>query len=206
MRDLTAKEMTDGPHLRKDVQRNLERVLQAAYELFAERGSNVTMEEVARRAGVGVGTVYRRFPSKEHLFVAVSQAACAETHRCLRQAAEAEADPINKLKVLVHVHYERTEQRAPLIDFSPDPTYQQNCGAGAEQHFYSTLHHLMREVILEGQHQGTMSPGDPDVLAAICLELLHPRALQNLMQTTGGNADEVATLVWTFILRALTTR
>jgi hypothetical protein len=51
-----------------------------------------------------------------------------------------------------------------------------------------------------------MSAGDPDALAAICLELLHPRALHNLMQTTGGSADEVATLVWRFILRALTTR
>ncbi|NJN15154.1 MAG: helix-turn-helix transcriptional regulator [Oscillochloris sp.] len=49
---------------RKDVQRNLERVLQAARELFAERGSDVKMEEVARRAGVGVGTIYRRFAGK----------------------------------------------------------------------------------------------------------------------------------------------
>src|SRR3954447_484440 len=60
-----------GERMRKDVRRNLERVLQAAHELFAERGTDVTMEEVARHAGVGIGTVYRRFPSKEHLFVAV---------------------------------------------------------------------------------------------------------------------------------------
>ena len=190
-------------HVRKDVQRNLERVLRAAHELFAERGSDVTMEEVARRAGVGVGTVYRRFPSKEHLFIAVSQAACAETHRCLEQAAEAEADPISKLKVLVHVHYERTEQRAPLIDFSPESPSSETCGVGREQHFYSTLHQLLRQVIADGQREGVMAAGDPDVLAAVCLELLHPRALQNLMRVTGGNADEVATVVWRFIRRAL---
>ncbi len=73
---------------RKDAQRNMERVLQAAHELFAERGADVTMEEVARRAGVGVGTVYRRFPSKEQLFAVVSHAACDDMRRCLHQAAE----------------------------------------------------------------------------------------------------------------------
>ena len=52
----------DGRRERRDMVRNLERVLAAANELFAERGNSVTMEEVARRAGVGVGTVYRRIP------------------------------------------------------------------------------------------------------------------------------------------------
>ena len=69
---------------RKDAQRNLERVLNAAQALFAERGAEVTMEEVARRAGVGVGTIYRRFPSKEQLFAAVSHAACDHTRHCRR--------------------------------------------------------------------------------------------------------------------------
>src|SRR5512144_1721784 len=90
---------------RKDAQRNLERVLQAAHELFAERGADVTMEEVARRAGVGVGTIYRRFPSKEHLFAAVSHAACADMRHCLVEAAQAEHDPLLKLRALVLVQY-----------------------------------------------------------------------------------------------------
>ncbi|MGW4898358.1 TetR/AcrR family transcriptional regulator [Kitasatospora sp. NPDC004240] len=56
-----------GTRLRVDARRNLESVLRAAREVFGEFGYGAPMEEVARRAGVGVGTVYRRFPSKEVL-------------------------------------------------------------------------------------------------------------------------------------------
>src|SRR3954469_13536465 len=51
--------------LRVDAQRNLEHVLRAAREVFGELGYGAPMEDVARRARVGVGPVYRRFPSKE---------------------------------------------------------------------------------------------------------------------------------------------
>lgn len=53
--------------LRSDAARNLRRVLDAADALFAEEGIGVSVEQIAARAGVGVGTVYRRFPSKEAL-------------------------------------------------------------------------------------------------------------------------------------------
>ncbi|GAA3340632.1 TetR/AcrR family transcriptional regulator [Amorphoplanes nipponensis] len=57
--------------LRRDAERNRQRVLAAARELFAERGLEVTLDDVARRAGLGVGTVYRRFPSREALIEAL---------------------------------------------------------------------------------------------------------------------------------------
>ncbi len=57
--------------LRADARRNLERVLEAAAEVFAERGPDVSVDEVARRAGVGHATVFRRFPSKDALIAAV---------------------------------------------------------------------------------------------------------------------------------------
>src|SRR5437868_5777618 len=57
--------------LRADAQRNLGRVLDAAAEVFAERGPDASVDEIARRAGVGHGTVFRRFPTKESLVAAV---------------------------------------------------------------------------------------------------------------------------------------
>src|SRR3954466_15935276 len=56
--------MTEAP-LRRDAARNRERLLTAASELFAERGLDVTLHDIAHRAGVGVGTAYRRFANKE---------------------------------------------------------------------------------------------------------------------------------------------
>jgi AcrR family transcriptional regulator len=57
--------------LRADAARNRVRVLEVAYKTFAEEGLSVPIDEIARRAGVGAGTVYRHFPTKEALFQAV---------------------------------------------------------------------------------------------------------------------------------------
>jgi AcrR family transcriptional regulator len=61
---------SDRP-LRADAARNRARVLEVAYETFAADGLSVPIDEIARRAGVGAGTVYRHFPTKEALFQAV---------------------------------------------------------------------------------------------------------------------------------------
>ena len=76
---------TPGARLRVDARRNLESVLRAAREVFGEFGYDAPMEEVARRAGVGVGTVYRRFPSKE---VLVRRIAAEEVAWLTAQARE----------------------------------------------------------------------------------------------------------------------
>jgi AcrR family transcriptional regulator len=75
--------------MRRDAARNRERILEAAADLFAEHGLGVTLNEIARHAGVGVGTVYRHFPDRDELletlleqrvdaFVAVGRAALAD--------------------------------------------------------------------------------------------------------------------------------
>jgi AcrR family transcriptional regulator len=57
--------------LRADAQRNLDRILEAAADAYAEVGPDVTADEIARRAGVGHGTIFRRFPTKDALRAAV---------------------------------------------------------------------------------------------------------------------------------------
>src|SRR5262245_40594147 len=62
---------TPDTPLRADARRNRDQILVAAREIFAERGADVAMEEIARRASVGVGTLYRRFADREALILAV---------------------------------------------------------------------------------------------------------------------------------------
>ncbi|MFF1572463.1 TetR/AcrR family transcriptional regulator [Leifsonia sp. NPDC058292] len=62
--------MSDRP-LRADARRNHERIVEAATRVFAEAGAAASIEEVARRAGVGSATLYRRFPTRGALFEAV---------------------------------------------------------------------------------------------------------------------------------------
>lgn len=185
-----------GRRERREVQQNLERVLRAAQELFAERGADVRMEEVARRAGVGVGTIYRRFPSKEQLFAAVSMAACEDTRHCLARAAEDAADPMAKLRAIIRAHYGACLSQAPLLD-SPPP------GPEAEPHgLYPALRALIERVIAQGQAQGRIRPGDATALAAMTLELLSPRAVQRLSQLL-GDCHDAAEHVADFVLAGL---
>lgn len=60
-----------GTPLRKDAERNRQRIIDAAREVFAEQGAHAPVEEIAKRAGVGMGTLYRRFPDRTELVEAV---------------------------------------------------------------------------------------------------------------------------------------
>jgi AcrR family transcriptional regulator len=75
---------THGKPLRKDAARNREKVLAAAVGLFAERGTEGSLEEVAKRAGVGIGTLYRHFPTRDALVEAAYRNEVAQ----LRAAAD----------------------------------------------------------------------------------------------------------------------
>ncbi|MCU1480226.1 MAG: TetR family transcriptional regulator [Subtercola sp.] len=75
--------------LRADAEDNRQRVLEAARELFSERGLDVPMRMIARRAGVGPATLYRRFPTKQSL---VDEAFTDELRSCQTIVAEACAD------------------------------------------------------------------------------------------------------------------
>lgn len=78
--------------LRRDAERNRQRILKAASEVFTERGLEVSLDEVARQAGVGVGTVYRRFRTKEDLVEALFVDRIDEIAALAEEATEA-ADP-----------------------------------------------------------------------------------------------------------------
>lgn len=81
------KSDTSSP-LRADARRNREAILAAADEAFAEEGLGVPVDEIARRAGVGAGTLYRHFPTKEALFEAVLIAHLDGIAACAREMAE----------------------------------------------------------------------------------------------------------------------
>jgi AcrR family transcriptional regulator len=78
--------------LRADARRNREKVLEAARFVFSENGREAQMDDVARRAGVGVGTVYRHFPTKEALIEALMVAAFSSIAAAAERALEIE-DP-----------------------------------------------------------------------------------------------------------------
>src|SRR3954451_19976695 len=93
----SASELSDRP-LRRDAERNRQRILAAAGELFTERGLRVTLDDIAHHAGVGVGTVYRRFPDKELLIDALFEQRL-EAMRANAEQALADPDPWDGLRL-----------------------------------------------------------------------------------------------------------
>jgi AcrR family transcriptional regulator len=88
--------------LRADARRNREQILEAARDLFVRHGPDVPMEEIARAAGVGVGTLYRRFPDRDELIKAVSLDNFKRLADVARQVERVEPDPAKALITLLY--------------------------------------------------------------------------------------------------------
>jgi AcrR family transcriptional regulator len=100
---------------RADARRNREKILAAAEQAFRELGAAVQMEEVAHRAGVGVGTLYRHFPTKEIL---VSELASERFSGCISEAESAlgDADAWAAIECFVYRNAEQMATDAGLRD------------------------------------------------------------------------------------------
>lgn len=84
--------VVDALRLRADAARNLERILEAARVVFAERGLDASVADVAERAGVGTATIFRRFPAKDDLVAAILEREVERIHSLALEALEAD-DP-----------------------------------------------------------------------------------------------------------------
>ncbi|MFI9387525.1 TetR/AcrR family transcriptional regulator [Kutzneria sp. NPDC052558] len=84
--------------MRADARRNYERLLACAHEAFTERGEDAALEDIARRAGVGIGTLYRHFPTREVLLAAL----LADRLRGLTAYAEQELDQQEPCEALIN--------------------------------------------------------------------------------------------------------
>jgi len=116
--------------MRADARRNYDKVLAAAREAFAEGGESTSLEEIARRAGVGIGTLYRHFPSRQALVEALY---LDEVEEVCRSAAELDGgDPWEALTEWFDrfIAYMGTKRvlAAELVNFlGPDAELFQSC-------------------------------------------------------------------------------
>ena len=101
----TSSDQTERP-LRSDARRNRERILSGARAVFAEYGSEAQMDDVARRAGVGVGTVYRHYPTKEALLVELVREKFRRFTSEAREALASDGEPFELLANLMRSNAE----------------------------------------------------------------------------------------------------
>src|SRR5947209_10180827 len=121
-----AEPETERPQ-RADARRNRERILEGARSAFAEFGADAQMDDVARRSGVGVGTVYRHFPTKEALLVELVRQKFRLFADRARQALEDGGDAFEALVDLMRANAETAARDAA----------SQQAIAGAGDHIWS---------------------------------------------------------------------
>jgi AcrR family transcriptional regulator len=159
---------TDTPDLpvrvrpqRADARRNYEKVIAAARDAFAEGGASTSLEEIARRAEVGIGTLYRHFPSRQALLEAVY---VGEVEALCRSAADlADLGPWEALVSWLHrfVAYLATKQALAqeLLDYvERDAPVFQTCRAAM---------YAAGEPLLERAQQAGVVRTDTDLSAVI---------------------------------------
>ena len=131
--------------LRADAERNRRLILAAAAAAFAERGLDAGMAEIARRAGVGNATVFRRFATKEALFEAILDDRLAELSRAADRAAE-EEDPFEALVVFLEAGAAMQARDRGL--------------------FQATEHHLLEHPEILEKHRSVVDAVEPLVTRA----------------------------------------
>src|SRR6202158_6103447 len=103
------------PSMRADAQRNKKLIVQAAREVFATEGLAAPIDEIAERAGVGIGTLYRHFPTKEALFEAIVTAKLEYLLELARGRATA-TDPGNALFSFLGEFAQQASAKHDLFD------------------------------------------------------------------------------------------
>jgi AcrR family transcriptional regulator len=140
---------------RVDAQRNLNSLLQAAMEVFAQSGVDAPVREIAERAGVGVGTVYRHFPQRADLIVAVLKSqidACADTAPAL--ASEFEPGEALDRWMQRYVDFIVTKRGLSGALQSDSAAY-----ASLPEYFYGRLRPALASLLQAAVEQDVIRPG-----------------------------------------------
>ncbi|MEA2197677.1 MAG: hypothetical protein QOJ25_1728 [Solirubrobacteraceae bacterium] len=163
------------PTLRADARRNHEKIIEGARTVFARYGASAQMEDIARASGVGVGTVYRHFPTKEALMTELVRRTFESFVESGRAALTAEGDPFERLAGVLRGNCE-------LI--AGDTAVQQAImGAGAEvwagtEREREELGEVAHELVKRAQEAGTVrsdvgADDIPMLMCGICATMSH---------------------------------
>jgi AcrR family transcriptional regulator len=145
---------------RTDAQRNRQRILEVAKEAFARSGANTSLDDIAKQAGVGAGTLYRHFPTRDALLEAVYRTEVEKLAAAERKLAQ-ELSPIEALRawMLLFVDHIATKQIiAPALNTfvgGPSKLYE-----GSRAQITGAIQGLVKRAIESGDIRRDLDPFD----------------------------------------------
>ncbi len=143
-------------------------IINVAIEKFSAKGfTQTTMQEIAREAGVGKGTIYRFFRSKEDLVYGLIESAITEITDRIRSEVGKLADPVDKLRAVIRVELEYYAENRDLSKFLAREVWgYQNKFADHIRHIRATQGQILEEIIEEGMASGQLERVEPETAAA----------------------------------------
>jgi len=149
--------------LRRDAELNRQKIIAAAKVVFSERGLEATLDDIAHYAGLGVGTVYRRFPSKEHLVEALFVAKFDEIND-LAEKAMTEPDAWEGFTQFAWKTAELHATDRGLREVMLSTTFGQDKVAIARERMIPTCTRLVERAQASGQLRADIEPTDLPLL------------------------------------------
>jgi AcrR family transcriptional regulator len=196
-------EHSRGSTKRADAVTNRARILEVAQSVFAERGLELEINEIATRANLGVGTLYRHFANREDLLRAIVQCTVDDALAQLRSAvASAADDPVAALQELVSVGLRMHQQYRPLFAVIRDLRLKKLLTSSSGQTMRAQFLEIPRELIDHGIQAGIFRD-DLDVEMAAITIMGSFTSAGDLLETH-SSLDELAQRLFNFLRTMLT--
>lgn len=151
--------------LRSDARRNREMILAAASELFSESGADLSIDELARRAGVGHATIFRRFPCKDDLILAMIEQRLSDLAEAVEEAADTD-DAWEGLASAMAIIAERQAMDRGLADAAHSRVVGAPNLREARQRILTPIAQLLQRAQAAGQARDDLRPEDVFFLIA----------------------------------------
>ncbi len=168
------EETTIARRLRVDAVRNRERILEVAREVFTEAGAEAALDEIARRAGVGAGTLYRHFPTRDALIEAVFKDHVEKLVGAGERLA-GELSPIEALRAWMLVFIDYVSEKLlilPAMDTVPGGSQRMMEGTRG------LVHRTFRGLVERAVESGELRAGtDPDDMIRVLIGVFHTTAM-----------------------------
>lgn len=195
---LPVTETPGGSSERADARANRRRLIEAAHQVFSERGLDAEMKEIAERAGVGIGTIYRNFPGKDDLLGAIVAELIAGL-RAVIQAAFAIDDPAESMRAYLRGGLALVERYGDLMMVLKHGNLPPAC---REQFEHADLHELLYGLVRRGIERGAFRPDlSVEVTSALLHAVMMPPILHELRR--GHSLDEIADGYMDLLLRGV---
>ena len=164
---VTETTKTERP-MRADARRNREHIIAAARAAFAEYGTGVQIDEIARRAGVGVGTLYRHYATKDELFRALAAEHFASLADLAEAARDADGSPWDRLSGLLHDSARRVEGDAAMAQIMAERPELMECAHAEKTRLLTATAAIIAAGIDAGQLRPDASVDDiPPIMCGV---------------------------------------